>query len=250
MKRSNQSPGKPGRFRAPDRGHCLWHRAALGLACRLQDCAAHSGLRQVRAQRWHLDAGGLRMGRQKRSIHLPGGPHPEAVSPQLLKFEQGTNRQGHGPTPRLERRLLGLSIQSQMLPQRQCTQDHPGRTRRRPPNRQGHRQDQAKRLLDETQKEGREALCLPQAYSRPGSTAITWPMRSKRQIPSRRHRPKPPQTGKDLSCTAANAQSLIRKALTLCSAHHFLRQQHIVFQQNPPRKDSRICQLPPTGETA
>ncbi|MEJ5219554.1 hypothetical protein WG622_14960, partial [Cognatishimia sp. D5M38] len=45
----------------------------------------------------------------------------------------------------------------------------------------------------------------------------------------------PPQTGKDLSRTAANAQSLIEKALALCSAPRFLRQQHVVFPQNQPK---------------
>ncbi|WP_212580135.1 hypothetical protein, partial [Roseovarius gaetbuli] len=42
----------------------------------------------------------------------------------------------------------------------------------------------------------------------------------------------PPQTGQDPSCTAANAQSLIEKALALCSEPHFLQQQHVVFPQN------------------
>ncbi|MEP4123624.1 MAG: hypothetical protein ABJL98_02855, partial [Lentilitoribacter sp.] len=45
-------------------------------------------------------------------------------------------------------------------------------------------------------------------------------------------RPKPPQTSQDLSCTAANAQSLTRKALVLHLKRHFLRQQHVVFPQN------------------
>ncbi|MBO9475859.1 hypothetical protein J7413_20185, partial [Shimia sp. R10_1] len=51
------------------------------------------------------------------------------------------------------------------------------------------------------------------------------------------------QIGQDLSCAAANAQSLTRKALALGSAHQFLHQQHVVFQQNRRRVDLR-CGLP------
>ncbi|MEX0371375.1 MAG: hypothetical protein AB3N09_12145, partial [Tateyamaria sp.] len=54
----------------------------------------------------------------------------------------------------------------------------------------------------------------------------------------RRHRPEPPQTGQDLSCTAANAKSLTRKALALSSYRNFLRQQHVVFPQN--RREAAI----------
>jgi hypothetical protein len=43
---------------------------------------------------------------------------------------------------------------------------------------------------------------------------------------------KPPQTSQDPSCTAANAQSLTRKALAPRSWPNFLRQQYGVFQQN------------------
>src|SRR6056297_4253657 len=39
-------------------------------------------------------------------------------------------------------------------------------------------------------------------------------------------------TSQDLSCTAANAQSPIRKALPPSSDHQFLRPQHVVFPQN------------------
>ena len=52
-------------------------------------------------------------------------------------------------------------------------------------------------------------------------------------------RSKSPQTGQDPSCTAANAQSLIGKALELWSEPHFLRQQHVVFPQNPDTADLR-----------
>ncbi|MFP7674015.1 hypothetical protein ACG74X_11745, partial [Marivita sp. S0852] len=45
--------------------------------------------------------------------------------------------------------------------------------------------------------------------------------------------------GQDLSRTAANAQSLTRKALALCSAHHFLRSQTLVFPQN--RREAAVC---------
>ncbi|MGA9409140.1 MAG: hypothetical protein WBV78_01710, partial [Roseobacter sp.] len=42
----------------------------------------------------------------------------------------------------------------------------------------------------------------------------------------------PPQTGQDISCTAANAQSLTRKAPAPLSTSYFLRAQHAVFPQN------------------
>jgi len=44
---------------------------------------------------------------------------------------------------------------------------------------------------------------------------------------------------KIFSCTAANAQSLIEKVPALSSAHHFLHQQHVVFQQNRLRSAVR-----------
>ncbi|MBO9475839.1 hypothetical protein J7413_20080, partial [Shimia sp. R10_1] len=48
----------------------------------------------------------------------------------------------------------------------------------------------------------------------------------------------------DLSCAAANAQSLTRKALALGSAHQFLHQQHVVFQQNRREAEIRCaCEL-------
>src|SRR6056297_3488160 len=57
-------------------------------------------------------------------------------------------------------------------------------------------------------------------------------MRRKRRIPPRRHRPEPPETGQDLSGTAANAQSLIGKALGSHLERLFLRSQTLVFPQN------------------
>ena len=62
---------------------------------------------------------------------------------------------------------------------------------------------------------------------------------ARRRIPPRRHRPEPPQTGEDLSCTAANAQSLTRKAHTPRLRRHFLRQQYVVFPQNRRKGDFR-----------
>ena len=41
-------------------------------------------------------------------------------------------------------------------------------------------------------KKSRDALCPPQTYPWPGKAPITWPMRRKRRISPRRHRPKPP----------------------------------------------------------
>ena len=42
----------------------------------------------------------------------------------------------------------------------------------------------------------------------------------------------PPQTSQDLSCTAATAKSLIRKARAPSSRPYFLQPQHVVFPQN------------------
>ena len=59
-------------------------------------------------------------------------------------------------------------------------------------------------------------------------------MRCKRRIPPRHHRPKPPETGQDLSCTAENANSLIGKAFATPFGRNFLPPQHVIFQQNLP----------------
>ncbi|MEQ9609997.1 MAG: hypothetical protein RIK09_00010, partial [Gammaproteobacteria bacterium] len=58
------------------------------------------------------------------------------------------------------------------------------------------------------------------------------------------HRPKSPQTSQDLSCTAANAQSLTRKALAPCSVRFFLQLQHVVFPQNQLKPAVRCEQQP------
>ncbi len=58
------------------------------------------------------------------------------------------------------------------------------------------------------------------------------PEQSKRRVFTRCHRPKPPQTGPDLSCTAANTKRLTGKALAPQSRGQFLRQQHGVVPQN------------------
>lgn len=57
--------------RTPDRRHRVWHRLDAGLAGRPQDRPAHPGPRQVWPQRWHLEPGGLRVGRRERPIRLP-----------------------------------------------------------------------------------------------------------------------------------------------------------------------------------
>ncbi len=65
-------------------------------------------------------------------------------------------------------------------------------------------------------------IATPKARrSRPGSPAGP-----------RRNRPKPPQISKGLSCTAANAKSLIRKALAHSFQNHFPHPQHCVLPQN------------------
>src|SRR6056297_406056 len=78
---------------------------------------------------------------------------------------------------------------------------------------------------------------------RSGAATITRPMRRKRRIPPRRHRPEPPETGQDLSCTAANAKSLTGKALAPHFEQPFLRSQTLVFQKNPPPYTvCRVCE--------
>ena len=109
-----------------------------------------------------------------------------------------------------------------------------------------HREDIPIQAFDEAQEEGRDTLRAPKTHPWSGAAPITWPMRRKRfewltrprwghgpfSLHPRRYRSEPPQTGQDLSCTAANAKSLIRKALEFSSEHHLLRPQHVVFPQN------------------
>ncbi len=91
--------------------------------------------------------------------------------------------------------------------------------------------------LREASKEGRDALCASQTHPQAGTASATWTMWRKRRIPSLRHRPKPPQTGQDLSCTAASAKSLNTKALARPSTPHIAGPQHVVFPQNQPFAD-------------
>ncbi len=105
--------------------------------------------------------------------------------------------------------------------------------------------------LNEAAQEGRDALRPPQAYPWTQSAPITRPMRRKRRIPPRRHRPKPPQTGQGHSRTAATEESLIRKALTLFSGAHILRPRTGVFPRNGDfaavrrtcKQDAHTCPL-------
>ncbi|MEO0569700.1 MAG: hypothetical protein AAF066_18375, partial [Pseudomonadota bacterium] len=52
----------------------------------------------------------------------------------------------------------------------------------------------------------------------------------------------------DLSCTAANGQSLIEKALAPHSRRYFLRSQHVVFPQNRREADLRRTREMPGRE--
>lgn len=56
------------------------------------------------------------------------------------------------------------------------------------------------------------------------------------------HRPKSPQTSQGISCTAAIAQSLTRKALAMGLTACFLHPQHVVFPQYQRESDIR-CDL-------
>ncbi|HKK84232.1 MAG TPA: hypothetical protein VJ942_01775, partial [Roseovarius sp.] len=56
-------------------------------------------------------------------------------------------------------------------------------------------------------------------------------------------RPEPPETGQDLSGTAANAQSLIGKALGSHLERLFLRSQTLVFPQNRLKPGFRCISL-------
>jgi hypothetical protein len=72
-----------------------------------------------------------------------------------------------------------------------------------------------------------------------GAAPITWSMRRERRIPPRRHRPEPPETGEDLSRTAANAKRLIRKARAAHSISGFLRLRAGVFPRNRRKVEFR-----------
>ena len=100
-------------------------------------------------------------------------------------------------------------------------------------------QDQAIQSLHAAAQESRNALCPLKTHPWTGTITIARPMRCKRRIPACRHRPKPPQTSQDLSCPAANVQSLTRKALALRLDQHFLHPQHVVFPQNRLKGDFR-----------
>ena len=107
-------------------------------------------------------------------------------------------------------------------------------------------QDPPVRHLDEAQKEGGNALRPPQTHPRTGTAAPPRPLRGKRvrfgltrphwghgpgsRHPCR-HRPEPPQTGQDLSRTAATAQNLIGKVLTLQMDRYSLRPQHVFLTE-------------------
>jgi len=72
------------------------------------------------------------------------------VQPKFTSHsDPGTDRQGARQIPRLATDLSGVPIETEMLPECRCQIDHPRRTRRRPPGRQGYLEGQAIRLLDE-----------------------------------------------------------------------------------------------------
>ncbi len=175
------------------------------------------------------------MGRCERSIYLPRGPCPQAVPPELFRPEPGTNRQGARQIPRPETDLSGMPVETEMLPEHRCQIHHSRRTRRRPSGCPRHRQNPPIRHLNEAEEESGDALRVLETHPPPRPPPIARPLRRKRRILPRRKRPEPPQTGQNLSCTAANAQSLNRKARARSSERNFLRQQHTVFPQNRRR---------------
>ena len=121
----------------------------------------------------------LRMGCREPSIHLPRGTCPQAVPAQLLRPEPWPDWQRHSAIPRSEADLPSLPIQTQVLPELRCAEDHPRRTRRRPPVCPRHRQDPPIRDLDEAPEGGRDALRPPQTHSRVGPPPITRTKRRK-----------------------------------------------------------------------
>jgi hypothetical protein len=79
--------------------------------CPAGDCEAICRKGQVWPQRWHLEPGGLRVGRGEQSVHLPGRPRAEAVPAELLRSEPRGHWQWRRKIPRPEAHLPGLPLE-------------------------------------------------------------------------------------------------------------------------------------------
>jgi transposase len=96
--------------RTPDRGHRLRHRADAGLAGRPQDRPAHPGLRQVRAQRRHLDPRrGFEWDAENDQYICPEGH-------ELKQFRRNYSDPNRGPTGKGVAKYRGLKLTCQACP--------------------------------------------------------------------------------------------------------------------------------------
>ena len=163
-----------------------------GLARQTQgDRATHSGLRQIKSNRWHVLPRRFRLRHRTRPLHLPRGQRACSIPTHLRPSQKRRHSRGHKTLSRQQIGLRCLQAQSPVLPERSCPQDPAGSGRRC--SRRGPRalSNSAIRGGLSPAEENRDAVRPSQANPSPHALAPQGPERCKRRVPACGDRTKP-----------------------------------------------------------
>jgi transposase len=102
-----------------------------GLAGQTQgDRATHSGLRQIKSNRWHVLSRRFSLRRRTRPLHLPRGQRACSIPTHIRHSQKRRHSRGHKTLSRQQIGLRCLQAQSPVLSERSCPQDPAGSRRR------------------------------------------------------------------------------------------------------------------------
>ena len=157
----------------PCSGYGLWVGGDAQLACqREEDCAAHSGHRQIQARRRLVEPRRLQVRQGSQCLCVPPG--------QVPAHDRHDPQWGDDPLSRKDLRLWALPDESQMLPKGPGAQNPAqhlrGRPRRRPCAR-GHR---GVRAIASRSQAGRNAVRSLEAHPQARPSSAPWPARRTR----------------------------------------------------------------------
>ena len=158
------------------------------------DRATHSGLRQIKLNRWHVLSRRFRLRRRTRPLHLPRGQRACSIPTHIRHSQKRRHSRGHKTLSRQQIGLRHLQTQSPVLSERSRPQNPAGSGRRRPRRGSCARLNAGICAGLSPSKENRDAIRAPQADTAPHASAIERSKRSQRRVPPCGYRPKPETT--------------------------------------------------------